>query len=72
MFSLYNFSSIFPGDSSDPIYPYVRTPMPSISTLLPTICLDTWSGAPSCTEDYHEWAHDRLVLSNIGPNTCTK
>jgi len=27
MFSLYNFSSIFPGGSADPIWPYVRTPM---------------------------------------------
>jgi len=29
MFSLFNFSSIFPGGSADPICPYVRTPMPS-------------------------------------------
>ena len=27
MFSLFNFSSIFPGGSADPICPYVRTPM---------------------------------------------
>ena len=27
MFSLCNFSSIFPGGSADPIYPYVRMPM---------------------------------------------
>ena len=26
MFSLFNFSSIFPGESADPICPYVRTP----------------------------------------------
>ena len=27
MFSLFNFSSIFPGGSADPICTYVRTPM---------------------------------------------
>ena len=27
MFSLFNFSSIFPWGSADPICPYVRTPM---------------------------------------------
>ena len=27
MFSLFNFSSIFPRGSADPICPYVRTPM---------------------------------------------
>ena len=27
MLSLFNFSSIFPGGSGDPICPYVRTPM---------------------------------------------
>ena len=32
MFSLFNFSSIFPGGSADPICPYVRTPMSSWST----------------------------------------
>ena len=31
MFSLFNFSSIFPGGSADPICPYVRTPMPKLS-----------------------------------------
>jgi len=27
MFSLFNFSSIFPGGAANPICPYVRTPM---------------------------------------------
>jgi len=34
MFSLFNFSSIFPGGSADPICPYVLTPMTVNVTLL--------------------------------------
>ena len=33
MFSLFNFSSIFPGGSADPICPYVRTPMAVTDTV---------------------------------------
>jgi len=33
MFSLFNFSSIFPGVSADPICPYVRTPMQPVEVM---------------------------------------
>jgi len=33
MFLLFNFSSIFPGGSADPICPYVRTPMVAAANL---------------------------------------
>ena len=34
MFSLFNFSSVFPGESADPICPYVRTPMAASRTAI--------------------------------------
>ena len=52
MFSLYNFSSIFPWGSADPICPYVRTPMPLLPVtgktavhcffLTCSVCLENW------------------------------
>ena len=41
MFSLFNFSSIFPGGSADPICPYVRTPM-----AVRVMSVRVWAGAP--------------------------
>ena len=45
MFSLFNFSSIFPGGSADPICPYVRTPMDVLCTSGMHACASSWLAA---------------------------
>ena len=56
MFSLFNFSSIFPGGSTDPIFRYVRTPM--CSTFLHATPYRGWGQAEITQgeQEYDLWS----------------
>jgi len=61
MFSLFNFSSIFPGGSADPICPYVRTPMAQWRNLVGVnamSCVGTTSRPTRC-------ANTRLLTDGV-------
>ena len=71
MFSLFNFSSIFPWGSADPICPYVRTPMGERTLSQHCSCLGDNDLNYATTQVEFTTAFYSLSVKSIAPIYCT-